>query len=277
MGMTKQLQYCKKIPNSDFRAIASAYTRLGALFEQKNNWEASLHARKKGLKIYSMNCGSNSVVVGEAIFHIGKMYDQLGNVDKSIDCFSEAVRILRSQLDDNEMIGQALGFIGKNYALNKQYAKAVELSTESLRLQRQYAAAGNIAESLIELGVILKAWDKADQAMQFFEEALRTYQEAYGEDAVEVATCRHHVGVINKQLGETEVALRHFGKALRVHRMIEGDRSLPVADNLFQIGQIYDTFENKEKSLKCFQECLKIRKDILGDDHLDVLAAQRYV
>jgi tetratricopeptide (TPR) repeat protein len=265
------------ISDSDSLAIASAYTRLGALFEEKCNTEASLYSWKKALKIYSAKSGSDSSEVGETLYSIGKIYDHLGNYDKSTSCFSESVKNFRSNGEDSAVVGMALGYVAKNYARKKQYAKAVELSTEALRVQKQFANAGDIAESLVDLGNILKAWGKTDQALQFFEEALRTYKEAVGLDAIEVAVCRYNIGILKKALGETDAALRNFGEALRIHRIKEEDKSLYVANNLFQIGQIYDSLGKKEKSLKCFEECLKIREEILGEDHLDVLAAQRLV
>lgn len=256
--------------------MASAYSCLGALLEEKGNNEASLHAWKQALKLYSSNSGSDSMAVGEILYHLGSLYDELENFDKSTSCFSESVKIFRSKAEDNEMVGKALGLIGKNYARKKQYAKAVELSTESLRLQKQFAQAEDIAGSLLELGNILKAWGKADQASQFFEEALRTYEEALGTEAVEVAACRHNIGILKKQLGESEIALRSFGESLRVYRMKEGDKSLHVANNLFQIGLIYE-IQGESKSHHCFEECLKIREEILGEEHFDVMAAQRLV
>lgn len=261
----------------DARVIASAYSRLGTLFEEKGNVDASLYSYKQALKMYSeYSPGSNSRAVGETLFYIGKIYNKMGNHDKSNSCFSECVKIYRSNDEECAIIGIALGHIAQNYARKKQYAKAVELSTESLRLQKQFADAADIAESLVDLGNILKSWGKADQAVQFYDEALRTYEEAFGLDAIAVAVCRHNIGILKKTLGESEVALRYFGEALRIHRLNEGDNSLYVANNLFQIGQIYNSFGKKEKSLKCFEECLKIRKDILGVEHLDVLAAERY-
>lgn len=262
----------------DSRVIASAYSRLGTLFEEKGNVEASLHSFKQALKMYSeISPGSESRAVAETLFNIGKIYDQMDNHDKATSCFSECVKIFRSNDEECAIIGIALGNVAKNYARKKQFEKAVELSTESLRLQKQFAEAGDIAQSLFDLAIILKSWGKADQALQFFDEALRTYEEAYGLDAIAVAICRHNIGIIKKTLGESEVALRYFGEALRIHRLNEGDNSLDVANNLFQIGQIYDSFGKKEKSLKCFEECLKIRQDILGVEHLEVLAAQRYL
>ena len=215
--------------------------------------------------------------MGEILYHLGRVYDQLDNYDKSMSCFSEAVKIFRSKSKDNEMVGRALGYISKNYARKKQYAKAVELSSEALRLLKQFAEAQVIAESLVELGTILKAWGKTEQSVQFFLEALRTYEEVLGNDAVQVAACRYNIGLLHKELGESESALRYFGESLRVYRINEGETSLNVANNLYHIGRIYSAFGDKEKSHMIFVECLKIREELLGDDHLDVLAARRCV
>ena len=173
------------------------------------------------------------------------------------------------------MVGQALGYIGNNYARNKQYAKAVEVSSEALRLLKKFAEAGAIAECLVDMGTILKAWGKKGQAVQFFLEALQTYEEIAGLDAIEVAACRYNIGLLHKQLGESESALRHFGESLRVYRLNEGESSLNVANSLFQIGRIYDSFGKKDKSKEIFGKCIEIRESILGDDHIDVLAARR--
>lgn len=211
------------------------------------------------------------------MFQIGKVYDQLGNVDKSANCFAETVKIFRAKGEENAMVGVALTNIGKNYARKKQYTKAVEVITESLRIQKRYAEAGDIAETLVELGNTLKAWGKADQALKFYEEALKTYEEAAGVDSVEVAGCKHSIGILKKEMGKPESALRYFGEALRVHRMEDGDQNLNVADALFEIGQILDSFGDYDKSLQCYEECHQIRQEALGDEHMAVLAAERYV
>ena len=290
-----------QIDHSDIHVIASAYSRLGTLLQEEGRIESSLHSWKKALKIFTTNLGRDDILVGEVLFQIGLIYDTLGNHDKASSCFSETIKIYRAKgkgdglldrfggrdtqrEDDNgvdqlafQIVGQSLGHIGRNYARKKQYSKAVELCTEELQYRKKFAQAEDIAQSIVELGNILKAWGKTEQSLQFFEEALRTYQEARGIDCVEVANCKHSIGILNKQLGKTEKALKCFGEALRIHRVEEGDKSLSVADNLFQIGQIFDSFGKKEQSLKCFEECLSIRKETLGEDHLDVLAAQRYV
>ena len=266
-----------QIDHSDIHVIASAYSRLGTLLQEEGRIESSLHSWKKALKIFTTNLGRDDILVGEVLFQIGLIYDTLGNHDKASSCFSETIKIYRAKQGDNKIVGQSLGHIGRNYARKKQYSKAVELCTEELQYRKKFAQAEDIAQSIVELGNILKAWGKTEQSLQFFEEALRTYQEARGIDCVEVANCKHSIGILNKQLGKTEKALKCFGEALRIHRVEEGDKSLSVADNLFQIGQIFDSFGKKEQSLKCFEECLSIRKETLGEDHLDVLAAQRYV
>lgn len=229
--------------------------------------------------MYSSHCGSDSYEVAKTLLQIGKEYVQLDNMEKATGCFSEAVKILRSCDGDNDiLISQALSSLGQNYARKKMYAKAIEMSTEALRIQKQHEDEFvSIADTLSTIGNILDEWGKVEQALQFYEEALRLYENAVGLDSVEVANCQYNVALIEKKLGESEAALLNFGQALRTHRTKEGDKSLGVSNDLYQIGEIYDSFGDKEKALQCFQECLKIRKENFSDDHLDVLAARRYV
>lgn len=271
------LSLYRVLPCNDFCAVAGAYSQLGALFEEKGDIEASLRSWKEALKIVSTKSGENSFEVAKVLYHIGIVYDQLGNYNKATKCLSESVKIFRSISEGDSMVAVSLGYIGKDYMRTKQYKKAVEVSTESLRLKKQHARAEDIALSLVDLGNILKAWGKPNQAIKFLIEAMRIFSEALGLDSVEVALCEHEIGLIKKSLGEIEESLRCFGKALQIYRLKEGDRSLNVADCLFQIGQIYVSIGNNDKPIKCFEECLRIRKQILGDDHLDVLAAQRFI
>ena len=134
-----------------------------------------------------------------------------------------------------------------------------------------------IAGTCMAIGDILSERDKADQALQFYEESLRLFKENSKTNCLEVASCYHGIALANKTIGKPDVALMSFGKALRIHRTFEGDKSLDVADDLFQIGQIYESYGDTQKAFQCFQECLKIRQDVSTDDDLDVLAAKRYV
>lgn len=265
----------------DSRKVAGAYTRLALLLDDKGNHEASLQSLKKALKLYSECNGTDSVEVAETLHRLGKTYDHLGNYEKSAACFTRCIKIFRSVGDEyGAYISQALRSVGKNYARKKQFAKAVELCTESLKMQKELSGEVElveIAHSLLNIGDIMNQWDKPEQALQFYEEALNSYEEVVGFDSLDVALCKYNIGVVNKGMGESEKALKCFGEALKIHRMKEGDKSLNVATDLFQIAQIYDSYGNKRKALACFEECARIRENALDEDHLDVLAARRYI
>jgi tetratricopeptide (TPR) repeat protein len=271
----------QQIPDIDSAKVVGAYTRLAHLLDEKGNHEASLQSLKRALKLCSDCNGTESVEVAEILHRLGKTYDHLGNYEKSSACFTRSVKIFRSIDDDYGVyISQALSFVGRNYARRKQFGKAVELCTESLKMQKELIGEVelvDIAHSLLNIGDIMNQWDKPEQALQFYEEALNSYEEVVGFDSLDVAMCKYNIGVVKKGAGESEKALKCFGEALKIHRTKEGDKSLNVATDLFQIAQIYDSYGNLKKALACFEECVRIRNDVLDEDHLDVLAARRYV
>ena len=271
----------QKIPDMSSAKVAVAYARVAHLLDEKGNHEASLQSSKKALKLYSDCNGTESAEVAETLHRLGKTYDHLGNYEKSAACFTRSIKIFRSIGDDYDVyISQALSFVGRNYARRKQFGKAIELCTESLKMQKELIGEVelvDIAHSLINIGDIMNQWDKPEQAVQFYEEALNSFEEAVGFDSLDVALCKYNIGVVKKSIGESEKALKCFGEALKIHRSKEGDKSLNVATDLFQIAQIYDSYGNKKKALACFEECARIRSDALDEDHLDVLAARRYV
>mmetsp|Transcript_32625 Transcript_32625/g.62834 ORF Transcript_32625/g.62834 Transcript_32625/m.62834 type:complete len:325 (-) Transcript_32625:522-1496(-) len=136
---------------------------------------------------------------------------------------------------------------------------------------------GVVLQNAIRVLILDSHRNKKEQSLQFYEEALRVYEESDSADASDVANCQQTIGILQKGLGDFETALTCFGKALRGHRSAEGDKSLSVATDLYYMGMLYDSFGEAEKALQCFHECLKIRRKELEEDHLDVLAAKRFI
>ena len=66
------------------------------------------------------------------------------------------------------MVGLALGCIGKYYARTKQFAKAVEVSFEAVKLLKKFSEAVVTAEAIVDVGTILKGWGRTKYAMHFF-------------------------------------------------------------------------------------------------------------
>lgn len=261
----------------DVDILASTYVSLAVLLDEKDDFEASLHSWKNALKLYSELVGSGSDEVAEILFKIGILYNHLQNYDRATSCFSESVRIVRNNGDDDEMVANALCHIAKNYARKRQFARGLEMSMEALRLKKQFCSAPEIASCLVDCGDILDGWGKPDQALRFLDEALRIYREQEDESHVtDVANCKRTLGCVYRQLGDSKTALDLLVGALAQHRA-QGDDTLEVAGDLFEIGQVYDSFGDREKGLKCFEECLKIREEKLGSDHLDVMAAHKSI
>jgi tetratricopeptide (TPR) repeat protein len=272
------------LPEKDEGKIADTYYRVAEILNNQGKYDTALDTLKRTLKIYSEVYGRDSMSVAKTLVHLGSVYKNLDNVDRASGCFSEGIKIFRSNASGRDcnseiLMSQAMRELGSLYARLKMYDKAINLCTESLRIFKQYQSKvgdGSVADTCLSIAGILNDWGKVDQAVRFYEESLRFYEENFGSDSTELATCYYGIAIAQTKMGDSQAGLRSFGKALRIHRA-EGDKTLDVANDLFQIGKIYDSYDQTSKAYQCFQECLKIRQANLSDDDLDLLATRRYV
>jgi tetratricopeptide (TPR) repeat protein len=272
----------QSFPDCDKSKVAGVYSRIAAIFSKENKFETSLDALKQALKLYSEVHGSDSIQVAKILVQLGSVYKNLENMDRAMGCFSEGIKIFRSnETDENvdSLMSQAMVELGKIYGRMNMHDKAIELCTESLRLLKKYPSNqvdASIADVYLTVAEILSDWGKVEQSLRFYEQALKSYEETLGSDSTAAATAHIGIALSHKKLDDPQTALRSFGKALRIHRT-EGDRTLFVANDLFEIGQIYDFYGETSKAYQCFQECLKIRQNNLSEDDYSLLAARRYL
>lgn len=273
----------QEITGSEDSKVADIYLRMAEILSSQGKFEMSLNTMKQCLKLYDKHCGSDSLNVAKTLIHLGYLYKNLENLDKAKSCFTEGIKIFRSNpsernADYDILMSHAMGELGRIYGRMKINDKAIELCTESLKILKQQKSKetdGSVADTCMTIADILSDVGKIQQAARFYEEALYIYEDSFGSESAEAATCHYGIAVAQKKMGDTQGALRNFGKALRIHRA-EGDKTLHVANDLFRIGQIYESYGEIAKSIQCFQECLKIRQANLSADDLDLLAAKRY-
>jgi len=202
----------------------------------------------------------------------------MGEHDESLSCFTEALRIFKLDSGNNDTnVSLVLNNLGINHARRKNYAKAIELCTEGLRIRRlQGSSETEIADSLFNIGHILDEWGKDEQAMKFYTEALQLYRKSLGDEDIEVANCLQYLAAIYTRNESLDKAIPCYTEALRLYRLKHGNENLDVASTLYQLGRVHGKRAEYDKALKCFTECLQIRRDQLGDDDLDVIAARRF-
>ncbi len=128
----------------------------------------------------------------ETIINMAQLYEQLGDRERSIFYFREALNIDSGQAELHYNLANLLTAEGYNYDAKEHYERALEIQPFFLN-------------ALNNLGILLAKENKIEQAIAHFQKAI----------SIDPSFVDGHtsMGVINYQRGNTKEAILHFQKA----------------------------------------------------------------
>ena len=119
-------------------------------------------------------------------------------------------------------------------------------------------------------GALLCEEDRAEEAMECLEEALRIREIHYGEEHESCADTMQWMGNCLRKHGDPSDALDYFKFALSIKRQRLGIDHIDVANTLFNTAVLLDDIEKFDLSLVAYKEALRIRRLVLGDTNQEV-------
>jgi tetratricopeptide (TPR) repeat protein len=194
---------------------------------------------------------------GATLNNIGEVYRTLGQTDKALDFFRQALAIWR-EVGDRSGEGSTLNNIGGVYRALGQMNKALDFYQQALAIWREVGDRSGEGTTLNNIGAVYDALGQNDQALDFFQQALAIHREV-GNRSME-GTTLNNVGEVYRALGQTDQALDFFQQALAIRREV-GDRSGEGA-TLSNIGAVYDALGQKDKALDFFRQALAIHREV---------------
>ena len=143
-----------------------------------------------------------------------------------------------------------------------------------------------VADSLVELGIILLSMEEHDDALKVFERALKLRKEEQtdaladddlDESNLKIAKVLNNIGCVNFEKNSLEDALSSFEQAIRLQNgvfnswmnMICGMDSnspgvLTMASTMCNKGYVEIEQDHYENAIQIFQDSLQIQKSVLG-------------
>jgi len=111
-------------------------------------------------------------------------------------------------------------------------------------------------------------------ARDYFEQALASDLDTYGEDHPEVAIRRNSLGVIWLKLGEPRQALGYLESALASDLDTYGEDHPTVAIRRNNLGAAWQALGEYPKAIGCFEQALPVLEHELGPEHPAVKKAR---
>ena len=153
-------------------------------------------------------------------------------------------------------IAQTNGYMGINYAVKSEYARAIEHFLRALKAHESLGNKSNIATTLVNIGNIHLLTSNFPKALEYYLKALEIQEEIDNKKGI--ALSLSNIGLIYKNQSEYDKALEYFIKALKLNETL-GKQS-NIANNLSSIGLVYDSRQEYRKALEHFLSALKIQE-----------------
>jgi CHAT domain-containing protein/tetratricopeptide (TPR) repeat protein len=191
--------------------------------------------------------------------NIGEVYRSLGEIQKALEKYNEALPLSRA-VGDRRWEAITLNNIGLVYRSLGEAQKALEKYTEALTLRRAVGDRSGEAITLTNIGSVYWSLGEMQKALEKYNESLPIYR-AVGDRGGEAVTL-NNIGTVYQLLGEMQKALEKFNEALPISRAV-GNRS-GEAFTLHNIGLVYNSLGEPQKALEKYNEALPLRREV-GD------------
>jgi tetratricopeptide (TPR) repeat protein len=193
------------------------------------------------------------------IYNLAKIYDTLGDWEKSLEFAQQSLSIYR-EIGDRQGEAASLHQIAIIYENQGKWTEALQSCHDSLSIQREIGDRQGEAASLHQIAIIYENQGKWPEALQSCTDSL-TIEREIGDRRGEAASL-HQIAIIYENQGKWTEALQSCADSLTIKREI-GNRQGEAA-SLHQIAIIY---ENQGKWTEALQSCadsLSIKREI-GD------------
>jgi len=232
--------------------------------------------------------------ISSTLNFLGGMSDVLGEPQRALEYYHEALPATRAGHVDQLMEGTVLNNIGKIYNDLAEWQKSIEYYNQALPLLRSRGIARSEGNTLHNIGVAHVGLGESERSLDMFQQALvlrRTAKDPAGEadtltsigyvlnslgrsqEALEVYTqamplrtsvgdrrgegiTLDHIGIVYASLGQPGRALEYHQKGLERHRTAESPRTEAVA--LGNIGHVHNLLKQPEKAVEFYTEALAI-------------------
>jgi CHAT domain-containing protein/Tfp pilus assembly protein PilF len=188
---------------------------------------------------------------------IAGVYDSLGEMQKALDKYNEALPIRRA-IGDRRGEASTLNNIGVAYGALGETRKALEKYSEALPIFRAVGDRRGEADILHNVGAVYRSLGETQKALEKYNESL-PIRRALGDRRGE-AVILNNIGRVYASQGETQKALEKYNESLSLRRAL-GDRG-GEAVTLNNIGSAYQLLGETQRALEQYNEALPICREL---------------
>lgn len=236
-------------------ALAGVLAGPKRFLELQGYWSDLLSVVETGLAAAQTLC--NRGTEGAYLGYLGFVYSQLGQVDKAITSFEQALIIAR-EVGNRRSEGGCLGNLGRAYYTLGQMDRAIAFYEEALTIAYEVGDRQNEGIWLGHLGFVYHTLGQVDKSIISYEQALSIAREI-GDRQTEGAWLGN-LGNAHRVLGQVDKAIEFYEEALNIAYEVGDRQNQGVWSG--HLGFAYSHLGQVEKALKSYEQALTIDREI---------------
>jgi tetratricopeptide (TPR) repeat protein len=240
--------------DQDISQLGTAYPDAANILHLRQH----AHERIRWLEIALAAAGRIKDRVGEgiALGNLGNAYLDLGETQKAIDLYQQAL-IIDREIGHRRREGTDLGNLGVAHKKFGETKRAIEFYEQQLVIVREIGDRRGEGSALGNLGNVYLDLGETQRAIELYQQALRITQQM-GDRRGEGADLGN-LGNAYANLGETRRAIEFYEQAVRVAHEIgdrrgEGTTLWNMSLALDQLGERVQAIQRVEQALAIFEQ-----------------------
>ncbi len=212
--------------------LATTYNNIGAIYNQKSEWDKALEYFDKSEKICIEIDDRASLAT--IYSNIGAIFDNKGEWNKALEYYDKSEKIC-IEVGDQASLATTYNNIGMIYFKRDEWNKAMEFFGKSEKIQIELGDRGDLATTYNNIATIYYQKSQWDRALEYYGKSERFSIEV-GDSAGLAATYNNIGGAYSKK-GAWNKALEYYDKSEKIAIEV-GDRA-GLAYTYNNIGAIY--------------------------------------
>ncbi|XP_057966744.1 protein KINESIN LIGHT CHAIN-RELATED 1-like [Malania oleifera] len=240
--------------------LAMSLHVLAAIYCSLGRFEEAIPALERAIKVPEVARGADHALAAfSGYMQLGDTHSMLGQLDRSIDCYKEGLKIQMEALGETDpRVAETCRYLAEALVQAMQFDEAENLCKKTLEIHRVHSAPASLEEAADRrlMALICEAKGDYESALEHLVLASMAMI-ANGQDT-EVAAIDVSIGNIYLALCRFDEAVFSYQKALTVFKSSKGDNHPLVASVFVRLADLYYKTGKLRESKSYCENALRI-------------------
>ncbi|KAI3453351.1 hypothetical protein Pfo_010014 [Paulownia fortunei] len=233
--------------------VAAIYCSLG-------KFEEAVPVLERAIKVPDVPRGADhALAVFSGYMQLGDTHSMLGQLDRSIECYKEGLKIQMEALGDNDpRVAETCRYLAEAHVQAMQFDEAENLCKKTLEIHRVHSPPASLEEAADRRLMALICEAKGDYESALEHLVLASMAMIANGQENEVAAIDVSIGNIYSSLTRFDEAVFSYQKALTVFKSSKGDNHPSVASVFVRLADLYYKTGKVRESRSYCENALRI-------------------